>query len=220
MSDFSTSPHTELPRQTEGEAQNPFSSAEAPPATPQGPGTGAVRGGRRKPLLQAGRKKAEELGERMVDLRKLRGKLGKLWSWQGARSWEGGGVRGICLFLAGCLGEGVHGTSQPSCRNRERPSGGHRVPAGTHFPGRYLWDIQVEMLPHAPLDHPSLSHPPTSPGPSQQSHCFLKNPRFPRPFAPSPAVCASSGGARQPFHQILLAPELFRVQDGVSQTFS
>lgn len=132
VSDFSTSPHTELPRQTEGEAQNPFSSAEAPPATPQGPGTGAVRGGRRKPLLQAGRKKAEELGERMVDLRKLRGKLGKLWSWQGARSWEGGGVRGICLFLAGCLGEGVHGTSQPSCRNRERPSGGHRVPAGTH----------------------------------------------------------------------------------------
>lgn len=181
-SDFSTSPHTELPRQTEGEAQNPFSSAEVPPATPQGREQ-LGEGGGGLCFKQAGRRLRSWERERMVDLRKLRGKLGKLWSWQGVQSWEGGGVRGICVFLAGCLREGVHGTSQPSFRNRERPSGGHRVMAGTHLPGRYLWDIQVEMLPHAPLDLPSLSHPPTSPGPSQQSHCFLKNPRFPRPFA-------------------------------------
>lgn len=161
MSGFSISPHTVLPRQTEGEAQNPFSSAEAPPATPQG--WEQLGEGGRRPLLQAGRKKAEELGERMVDLRKPRGKLGTLWSWQGVRSWEGGGVRGICLFLAGCLGEGVHATSQPSCRNRERPSGGHLVPAGIHLPGRYLWNTQVEVLPHAPLDLPSLSHFPQVP---------------------------------------------------------
>lgn len=48
----------------------------------------------------------------MVDLRKLRGKLGTLWSWQGVQSWEGGGVRGICLFLAGCLASQAEGTEK------------------------------------------------------------------------------------------------------------
>lgn len=53
-SDFSTQPHTVLPRQAEEKAQHPVSSAEEPPAMR---GTGAVREGRR-PLLQAGRRKA------------------------------------------------------------------------------------------------------------------------------------------------------------------
>lgn len=91
-----------LPRQAEGKRQNAFSSAQQLSCRP--PGTGAVRGGGR-PLLRAGSSKAR--GAAGVDLRKLRGELGKLWSWQGPRSWEEGGARRICLFLAGCLEEGV-----------------------------------------------------------------------------------------------------------------
>lgn len=99
-SGFSTKLHTVLPRQAEGKVQNPFSSVEKPPAIP--PGTGAVGEGRRAHCCrQAGRRQGLLQKEQGVDLRKLRGKLGKLRSWQGMWSWEEGGAGGFACSWQG-----------------------------------------------------------------------------------------------------------------------
>lgn len=110
-----------LPRQAEGKGQNPFSLPSPRDRSSQG--------------RQEAFAESKARGAAGVDLRKLRGKLGKLWSWQGLLSWEEGGARGN-LPVPGRVLRGGCVTSQAGCRNRERSSGGHWVQPGTLLPCR------------------------------------------------------------------------------------
>lgn len=150
-----------LPRHAEGKVKNPFSSAEKPSAVLRGQEQLGKAG---EPIAEAGRRKARELQkEGGVDLRKLSGELGKLCSWQRMWSWEEGGARGICLFLAGCLEEGVPPASQA---------------AGTE---KGLQEVTGFSLGHIYLGGACGS---------PRSRCYLMLPgtSLPVPFSPGPLV--------------------------------
>lgn len=137
-----------------------------------------------------------------MDLRKLRGKLGKLWSWQRTKVKLGRGRYEGDSPVPGRVLRGGCATCQPGCRNRERSSGGHWVQPGTHLP---VGHPEREMLSRVPRTSLPFSFPPV-PCPSQQNHSFLKNLDLPRPSAhlvwgPPPAVCVSPVGAGQALHQ-------------------